>query len=192
MTTATHNHPTAVKVLQATRRYSVDLVLNILAICGVICIILVICAIAFNITLMMFKTGSMTPTIPQGSVAIVQEVPANTVHIGDIVTIDRGEDRLPVTHRIIDIEPGHNGATIITMKGDANPGPDPAPYEVTTVRRVLYHIPHLAKYIVKLSDPVVMGGITIGAALLVTWAFWPRRDDECEEGEDAANRVSSP
>lgn len=48
-----------------------DLLLWIAAIGGVICIALVILAYAAGITLIMFKTGSMSPTIPAGSVAVV-------------------------------------------------------------------------------------------------------------------------
>lgn len=157
------------------------LVLNVLAVMGVICIIAVICAFAFNITLIMFRTGSMHPTIPAGSLAVVQEVPAESVDIGDIVTIDREPGLLPVTHRVIGTEPGPDGTTIITMQGDANPNPDPTPYQVHTVRTVLWHVPELAKYVAKVSDPRVMAGTTVGAALLVGWAFWPRRKDEPED-----------
>jgi signal peptidase len=164
--------------LKAIGSFLSSLVLNVLAVLGVVCIIAVICAFAFNITLIMFKTGSMTPAIPQGSLAVVQEVPASSVGVGDIVTIDRESWQLPITHRIISTQPGPDGTTIIEMKGDANPTPDPTPYQVTTVRKVLWSMPGLAYVIVRVSDPRVMVGITLGAALLVGWAFWPRREDE--------------
>ena len=150
-----------------------DIALWIAASAGAICIILVILAQIFSITLIMFKTGSMSPTIPAGSVAMVREVPASEVAVGDIVTIDRPGD-LPVTHRVVSIEPMNNGQRSITMKGDANEQNDPLPYEVVKVRQTLGHVPGLASFIVSLRSPWVMGSLTLGTSLLVTWAFWPR------------------
>lgn len=44
---------------------------------------------------------------------------------------------------------------------------------MSTVRIVLFSVPHLAAVIVQLSDPFVLGGITVVMAGLVMWAFWP-------------------
>lgn len=60
------------------------------------------------------------------------------------------------------------------MKGDANAVEDPAPYTVTSVRIVLFSVPGIATVIVGMGNPFVLGGITVAAALLVVWAFWPR------------------
>lgn len=151
-----------------------DLLLWVAAIGGVICIVLVILAYTAGITLIMFKTGSMSPTIPAGSVAVVQRIPASEIEIGDVVTIDRPGE-LPVTHRVTSISDGSTSAErIITMKGDANAVEDPAPYAVTSGRIVLFSVPGIATVIVGMGNPFVLGGITIAAAVLVVWAFWPR------------------
>src|SRR3954454_7756091 len=76
-----------------------DVLLWIAAVAGVICIVLVILAFTANITLIMFRTGSMTPAIPAGSVAVVQRIPASEIEVGDVVTVDR-DGQLPVTHRV--------------------------------------------------------------------------------------------
>lgn len=151
-----------------------DLLLWLAAIGGALCIALVVLAQVFSISLIMFKTGSMSPTIPAGSVALVREIPAGEVSIGDVITVDRPGD-LPVTHRVTAIEPGTNGQWSISMKGDANERPDPLPYEVANVRQTLGHVPGLAPVIVAMGSPWVLGCLTLGAATLVTWAFWPRR-----------------
>ncbi|RAX49555.1 signal peptidase I [Arthrobacter sp. AQ5-05] len=143
------------------------------AIAGLICIALVIAAQIFNVSLIMFKTGSMSPTIPAGSVALMQEISASEVKSGDIITVDRPGD-LPVTHRVISVEPIDNGQWRVEMKGDANVQPDPLPYDVVEVRQTMGHLPDLATVIVSLGSPWVLGGMTLGAAGLVTWAFWPR------------------
>ena len=159
-----------------------EALLWVAAAAGLVCIVLVVLAFTANITLIMFRTGSMSPTITAGSVAVVQQVPAASVEVGDIVTIDR-QGELPVTHRITSIEQGASAAQrVITMRGDANDVDDPHPYEVTEVRRVLFAVPGVAKVIVAMGSPYVLGGLTIGATVLVVWAFWPRdRPKEDEE-----------
>ena len=139
---------------------------------GVLCIALVILSGLFNISLIMFKTGSMSPTIPTGSLALVREIPASEVAVGDVVTVDRAGE-LPITHRVTSTA-GTGENRQLTLRGDANPVEDPAPYDVSHVRIVLASVPHLATVIIAMSNPFVLGGITVGAGLLVTWAFWPR------------------
>ncbi|MGO1538231.1 MAG: signal peptidase I [Leucobacter sp.] len=151
-----------------------EALLTVAALGGVACIVLTVLAFAGGYTLVMFKTGSMSPTIPAGSVALVREIPATEIEVGDVVTVDRSA-ALPVTHRVIAVGPGsYAGERTIEMKGDANAAPDPAPYVLDRSRIVIGSVPYLAHVIVWLGSPLVMGGITLGAAALVTWAFWPR------------------
>ena len=148
--------------------------LTALAIGGVVCIVLVGLAFSFNVTLMMFKTGSMSPTIPAGSVALVREIPASEIQVGDVVTVAR-PNALPVTHRVTSVSPGSaSDERTITMRGDANDADDPAPYAVSTVRIVMGSLPGLAYVIVWFSNPMVLGALSIAVAALVTWSFWPR------------------
>lgn len=162
-----------------------DWVLNLLALFGVVCIALTVAAVVGNYSIILFKTGSMDPTIPQGSAAIVHEIPATEVRVGDVITVDREAGQRPITHRVIGVEPVGGGEVLVSMQGDANPTPDPEPYRVSTVREVMWHLPGLASAVVWLSNPFVLGGITIGASLLVLWAFWPkrRRDDELDSAD---------
>jgi signal peptidase I len=151
-----------------------DVVLNILAVGGVVCIALVACAFLFDITLIMFKTGSMSPQIPAGSLAVVRQVPADSVIVGDVVTVDR-EGKLPVTHRVVATHTiSESGITVLELKGDANADADPGLYQVTEVREVLWSVPGLARVIVYFSNPYVLGVITLSMATLVVAVFWPR------------------
>lgn len=171
---ATAGGPNATQPGKRWARWAGSALLNAAALGGLLCIVLVILAWCFNISLIMFKTGSMSPTIPAGSVAVVRQVPAAEIKTGDIITVDRPGD-LPVTHRVTGIEPGPTDAQrVITMRGDANPVDDPFPYTVETVRNTLWHVPGLAKMVVWFGNPWVLGGITVAAATLVTWSFWPR------------------
>lgn len=151
-----------------------DALLWLASIGGVICILAVIAAVAFQVTLIMFKTGSMEPTIPTGSLAVVHRIPASEIRVGDVVTVDR-EGQLPVTHRVTSVQ-GSGDTRTITLRGDANPTDDIAPYVVSDVRIVWFSLPGWASVVVWFSNPVVLGVLTVGATALVTWAFWPRDD----------------
>ncbi|WP_245708862.1 signal peptidase I [Ruania alba] len=161
-----------------------DVALTVLAAAGALCIVLVVLAFTLNISLIMFSTGSMTPTIPAGSVALVREVPATEIEVGDVVTVDRPA-ALPVTHRVTEVLGTDGEQVTFTMQGDANADPDPAPYTVSQVRLVLGSVPHLASVIVWFQDPVVLGCLTLVAAGLVTWAFWPRQSRRAVDPEPA-------
>jgi signal peptidase I len=148
-----------------------EVLLNVTAAGGVVCILLTIAALFFNVTLIMFKTGSMSPGIPAGSLAIVRALPATDISVGDIITVDRG-DSLPVTHRVMSIDPVDETTVTVVLKGDANAVEDPAPYTISEARLLMASVPGLAYVVMAASNPLVMGGITLAAAGLVTWAFW--------------------
>lgn len=169
-------------------------VLNILAVLGVVCIVLVILGFVFNVSIIMFKTGSMSPTITAGSASLVREIPAEDMEVGDIVTVDRGEKVLPVTHRVTEIRSidESTGAVTFEMKGDANAEKDPDPYTAETVRTVMFSVPGVAPILQQWRNPFLLGGITIAASLLVVWAFWPRREEDDNLAEAARPHAQSP
>jgi signal peptidase len=123
-----------------------EVLLWIAAIGGAICIVVVLAAVFFNVTLIMFKTGSMEPTIPTGSLAVVQKIPASEVAVGDIVTVDR-PGQLPVTHRVTSVA-GTGDSRTLTLRGDANETDDMAPYVVQDVRLTWVWIPGWASVVV--------------------------------------------
>lgn len=148
--------------------------LSVLALGGLVCLAFVVAALVFKVTVIMFATGSMSPTIPAGSIAFVREIPATEMRVGDVVTVTRDPD-LPITHRVVEIL-AVDGATVsFTMRGDANPGPDPVVYAQTHVRQVWWSIPGVAPVLAWFRQPFVLGAVTVAVAALVTWAFWPRR-----------------
>jgi signal peptidase len=71
--------------------------------------------------------GSMGSEAPVGSVAFVQDVPAETLKVGDVILFQppsAGEISEPMMHRIVSIEEV-DGQRVFMTKGDANGGPDP-------------------------------------------------------------------
>lgn len=171
-----------------------DVVLSILAVAGGISIILVIVGFTMNVSIMMFRTGSMDPTIPAGSIAVVREIPATDINKGDIITVDRGTGLLPVTHRVTQIDKSDEatGAVIFVMRGDANEYDDPDPYTATTVQRTMFHVPGVAPVIQQLQNPYVLGGLTLGATILVIWAFWPRNEGSQHIGQQTGATANAP
>ena len=168
----------------------IDVLLWFIGILGLLSLVAAIIAHIWGLSIILFSTGSMSPTIPAGSAALVQRIAASEVKVGDVVTVER-KDALPITHRVTSVRPSDSvpGGYVITMKGDANLTEDVAPYQVSEVRRVLYSVPGVAQTIARLRSPYVIGGLTVVAAMLVTWAFWPRRPSgptrAAEDAEDA-------
>lgn len=163
-----------------------EAVLTLLAIFGVLCVAAVIAAWVFGVNIMMFRTGSMAPEIPAGSVALVRDIPAAEAEVGDVITVERSGGQLPVTHRVISNEPDPEGGPedrIIRMKGDANPNPDPVDYHVSEVQRLFWSQPGWGHFVARLADPLTLGIVTVIAAVIVTWAFWPRGSDGDRAGK---------
>lgn len=150
-------------------------------------------------TLITFRTGSMSPTMPQGALAVTMPVRADELEVGDVVTVRRAGETLPVTHRVVEIapiaeEPPSGGADLraaapdagppdladsvarqLVLKGDDNDTPDQLPYLVTDVRRVVFSAPQLGNVVMLIQSPIGMGTLIVLVGLLTTWAFWPKR-----------------
>lgn len=143
---------------------------------GVLCIVLALLSTLFGFRVMLFSSGSMDPTIPTGSAALVAPVAAEDVAVGDIVTVGRGAGQLPVTHRVVAIEEADTpDARLLTLRGDANETDDPFPYEVTEVGRVVFSVPGVAQAVALLGDPRVLAPLGVVAAGFVVWGLWPRK-----------------
>jgi len=164
-----------------------DTFLTVLAVLGAVCVVLVALSFFFKVSIILFRTGSMSPTIPAGSAALVRQVPADSVRVGDIVTIDR-PGQLSVSHRIVAVE-GEGATRSFTLRGDANPANDPIPYTVSHVRITLFSVPGIAPVIVWLGSPFVVGSCTVAAAALVLWALWPSAS---RSGSSPSSRDRSP
>ncbi|WP_105565626.1 signal peptidase I [Microbacterium halophytorum] len=156
-------------------RIAGDILLWIAAAVGTLCVLLAVLGAFFGFRVMLFSTGSMEPTIPTGSAALVMPIAAENAAVGDVVTVERGDDQLPVTHRVVANDPvAGSDARALTLRGDANAANDPSPYEATEVGRVLFSVPGVAPAIAAIGDARVLGPIAIAATGLVVWGLWPR------------------
>ena len=111
------------------------------------------------------ETGSMAPTVPQGSMAYVKEYESfDDYAVDDIVTFrDYSGDSF--THRIVEIK--EKDKTFVT-KGDANADIDPSPadgsYAVGKVEFVIPLIGYVSKF---LKHTIVKVAV---AVIYIAWA----------------------
>ena len=70
-------------------------------------------------------TGSMTPTIPVGSMVLTERVPTSSLQVGDVLVFPRPcQETETIVHRIIQVAQDGQGNVVIHTKGDANTSPD--------------------------------------------------------------------
>ena len=124
--------------------------------------------------------GSMEPTIPLGSVVLVTPLHADELVVGDVVSLQAGEERAVFTHRILRLVEREGGLWLET-KGDANAEPDPSLVPATDIiGRVSVSIPLLGFVVIMLST---MQGVAFLIALGVmvlamTWLLETLEDDQ--------------
>ncbi len=89
-------------------------------------------------------SGSMEPTLPVGSIAVVKPVEPDQVRVGDVVSYQPFPlNPELVTHRVVAISTDSDGSRVFTLRGDAN-GSDDDPVRAKQIRaRVWYDVPYL-------------------------------------------------
>ena len=175
-----------------------ELALNVGAAAGVVCILAAAAAFLFGITPLVFRSGSMSPAIGTGALAIAKTVPASAIHVGDIVSVEN-ERGTSITHRVVAIEPTAASGAQVTLKGDANRVPDPLPYSITEAKRVLFHVPGLGYAVAWLSSgtAIFLGGALTGALLMLAFGRnraaenTPSTTADQNQAEDIAAEESS-
>ena len=126
------------------------------------------------------RSGSMSPTIPTGSIVFYTKIPADKVKVGDVIVFSKpGDPSEKVTHRVYKIGQSATGLYYIT-KGDANGTPDdwrvPA---VGTGWIARFHLPSVGYALVYLQSTLarllllVIPAILLGAITL--YEIWQDR-----------------
>ncbi|MFT4298985.1 MAG: signal peptidase I [Aeromicrobium sp.] len=159
-----------------------DLVLGVAGLLGVVAVGWALYAHYSGATVIVLKTGSMSPDLPAGYGVLSYPVDADEVEVGDIVTT-RLDDASPlVTHRVvrIDMVPEHPEKRSFVLQGDANEVEDVFPYTVDWVYRAEMPLPHAGPMMAILTSPLVMGTVVLLVGLLVLWAFWPASVEDIE------------
>jgi signal peptidase I len=152
-----------------------EALLSVGAVVGVVCIVLAIGTAFFDVRPLLFRSGSMSPAITTGALAIAHEVPASELEVGDVVTV-RTDGDTRVTHRIVSISHDGDQATV-TLKGDANASPDAQKYAVDSAPRVWFDVPRLGYVVAWLAKPlglVLLGAYAMFLLMVVLGRTGPR------------------
>ena len=128
------------------------------------------------------RSGSMSPTIPTGSIVFYHKEPADQVKVGQIIVFaEPNNPNVKVTHRVYRVETGPSGRFFLT-KGDANGSPDDwqvpavgtgwvAGFHLADVGYFLADLQSTtARFLLLVIPAFALGGITL-------YEMWrPRRD----------------
>ncbi|OZE88483.1 signal peptidase I [Rhodococcoides fascians] len=147
-----------------------ELALSAGAFVGLVCVLFALAAVFFGITPLIFRSGSMSPAIDTGALALSKKTPADDIQIGDIVNVTNAGGS-SITHRVVDIGAVGTGSVQLFLKGDANADPDVESYIVSDARRVFFSVDKLGYAVAWLSGPIAvfLGGIAVGALLMLAW-----------------------
>ncbi len=148
-------------------------ILNAAAALGAAVVLVALIALLFGMRPVIFVSGSMSPAIGTGSLALTVPVAATDIGVGDIVTTPRARDGVLVTHRVTSIErDAESDRWLLRMQGDANKAIDAETYDVTNgAARVVWHAEGWGRVIAAVDSVWVVGA----AVALVIIALWPSR-----------------
>lgn len=168
---------------RTARRWVADIIWTVLALLGLGGLTLFAGVASGALSTMVVISGSMTPTYHVGDGLISHRVSADTVEVGDIVSVYT-PDGVLVTHRIVGIEEGPSSARTLTLRGDANPGNDPFQYVVTDVLVPRIVVPHAGTIVDLARTPAVAIPVVVGVGGLLGYALWPddRKRDRRADG----------
>lgn len=125
-------------------------------------------------------SGSMAPSMPAGSLAVVAPIDVDgreNIPIGTVITYmpHPDSDEL-VTHRVIVRNTASNGSVSYILKGDANDSPDLAPVLPKQIRaEKKYSIPLAGRMLMLLTPDVKFIGRIFLASVLLVYALWQIR-----------------
>lgn len=153
-----------------SRQMMKESALNIGALLGVICFVFAVCAVFFGITPLIFRSGSMSPAIDTGSLALAHTVPASSLTVGDIVSINR-TDGSRITHRVNKIQGSTGNSVSVLLKGDANADVDADSYAITEADRVFAHVP-FGGYVATWTTTPFAWVLGAGLAAFLLYVAW--------------------
>jgi signal peptidase len=118
------------------------------------------------------RSGSMTPAVPVGALAVFRPARATDLGPGDVIAFAAPRGRTDViAHRIVGTE-GAGPQRAFVTRGDANPAPDAwrIPARGTGWRQVLV-VPYLGYGLAALTRPMVRAGLLSAVAVLGATTF---------------------
>ncbi|MCR1783094.1 signal peptidase I [Nocardioides carbamazepini] len=147
--------------MSAAKRVARETLLWVGGVLGALCLLSLLAGWLFQVTPLVFSSGSMSPAYAAGALGIAHEVPASDLAVGDVVSVLDAQGQR-VTHRITGLD-ADGGAAVLTLRGDANEVADAHPYVVETADRVVLGVPYAGYVLNAAASPFGL----VAAALLV-------------------------
>lgn len=138
-----------------------DRLLTLAALIGIAVMTLTVGAHVSGYQPLVVRSGSMEPTVPTGSMVLVRSVPVQDIAPGDVVSVVR-PDGTRVMHRVLTVAPA-GAAVSLTLQGDANDDPDPAPVVVTSALELVGTVPAVGRAAAFLAS--AKGGFVLGCLI---------------------------
>lgn len=142
-------------------------------------------------------SGSMTPFVETGDVAVLEPRPAADVRVGDVLAFEAPVDGSPLTlHRVIEIV-SPSPDLVVRTQGDANDAADPwlARLPGDTHWRATTHVDDLGTPVVYLSQARTRFlWFSVAGVLLAWWGFaaiW-REEDPVDDDDANAPEPTPP
>lgn len=151
-----------------TKSIARELVLWTGGVLGALCLLSLLAGWLFNVTPLVFQSGSMSPAYDAGALGIAHQVPASELRVGDVVSVQSTEHGR-VTHRIVALSGAGNGHALLTLQGDTNATPDDETYVVRTADRVAFGVPGAGYVLSAASTPagLLLGGLLVVGAIFL-------------------------
>lgn len=140
--------------------------------------------------------GSMTGTIPKGSVIYSRLVAVEELRAGDIITFVPPDMDRPTTHRITKISRDTYGHLVFTTKGDFNAAEDPWRLRLADPEQARYsfHMPYAGYALAMLSTRqlrmLLIGVPAIVIALTLLVSLWRQAGEEVARLEAEAGAAA--
>jgi signal peptidase I len=135
-------------------------------------------------TTLVVAGGSMDPAVPLGAAVLATPVRPQDLAVGDVVSVQVGEQHAVFTHRIVRLVPRDGGLWLET-KGDSNRDPDPSIIPAADViGRASLTVPY-AGYAIRMLSAVegVAFLLSLGVCLLAgAWLLESLEEDMREAG----------
>ena len=111
-------------------------------------------------------TGSMTPTMPVGTIVVVKNIDMAQVEVGDVITFNQGTSR--ITHRVVEKVVRGNNVTLYTQ-GDAaeNQGSRETVTKNNFVGVVVFHVKGLGYVFETIKQNIIIITVAVVLALFI-------------------------
>jgi len=111
-------------------------------------------------------SGSMAPNLPAGALMLIHHLNTASLKVGDVITFQAPENKVAVTHRIVNILNGQ-----FQTKGDANQIVDSQLISAQDILgKYIVHIPYLGYVASFMQQPQGFWGLIIAPAMFLL--FW--------------------